>query len=88
MSFQSIIGIIASVFTACSLLPQLVKLLKEKKAENVSMGMLLVLFVGLAFWVYYGVLKSDLIIIISNAFSLVVNVTVMIVSLKYKKGAR
>ena len=36
MSFETIIGIGASVFTATSLIPQLVKVAKEKKAENWS----------------------------------------------------
>lgn len=67
-------GVAASAFTAASLIPQLVKVLKERKAESISLGMLLILFVGLGLWVYYGMLKSDLIIIISNSFSFVVNI--------------
>ncbi|MES2655591.1 MAG: PQ-loop repeat-containing protein [Bacteroidota bacterium] len=37
------IGIVAGVFTAFSLVPQLVKIIKEKKANNISITMLLVL---------------------------------------------
>jgi MtN3 and saliva related transmembrane protein len=80
----TIIGILASIFTGVSLLPQLVKLIKEKKAENVSFMMLLVLFVGLSFWVTYGILKNDYIIIVSNSFSLLVNLMTCILTLKYK----
>lgn len=84
MNMISIIGICASIFTATSLIPQLVKLLKEKKAENVSLGMLAVLFIGLGFWVYYGVLKADWIIIISNSFSFIVNIFLAGFAIKYK----
>ena len=76
----------ASVCTGVSMVPQLIKVLKERKAENVSLVMLLVLFAGLGLWVYYGILKDDLIIIISNTFSLVINIILMLAALKYKKG--
>jgi len=84
MNLVSIIGIAASVFTAVSLLPQLIKLLKEKKAEDISLGMFALLFVGLCLWICYGCLKKDWIIIISNSFSIVINIITVIVSLKYK----
>lgn len=85
MSFIQIIGIGASVCTATSLLPQLVKLCREKKAEDLSLPMLGILFAGVALWVWYGVLKEDMIIIISNAVSLGLNVAILIVSLRYRK---
>jgi len=85
MNTETIIGVAASACTAASLIPQLLKVLKEKKAENVSLWMLLVLFVGLGLWVYYGILKNDLIIIISNAFSFIINSLLAIFAIKYKK---
>jgi len=86
MEFITVVGLIASIATGTSLLPQLFKIVKEKKAEAVSLWMLVVLFAGLAAWVYYGILKSDWIIIISNAFSMVINLLIGILSIKYKKN--
>lgn len=40
MENTTIIGIVASIFTGISLLPQLLKLAKEKKASDISMLML------------------------------------------------
>ena len=85
MDLITVIGIAASVFTAVSLVPQLVKLLKEKKAESVSIGMLAILFAGIALWTYYGFLKKDLIIIISNSFSIIINSVLTFFTVKYKK---
>ncbi len=73
MNTGTFIGVAASLCTAVAMIPQLIKLLKEKKAENVSLGMMGVLFVGLALWVYYGILKNDLILIVANGFSFAVN---------------
>lgn len=85
MDWISIIGFIASVFSGISLLPQLIKLIKEKESKDLSFGMLGSLLIGLVFWVLYGCFKKDLIIIISNSFSLLLNVIISILSLKYKK---
>lgn len=43
-----ITGIAASVLSAMSLLPQLLKLLREKKAGDNSQPMLVILFMGLS----------------------------------------
>lgn len=84
MQVETIIGVIASVCTAASLLPQLLKVLKEKKAESVSLWMLVVLFVGLLLWNIYGFLKKDMIIIVSNSFSFIINLLLAIFTVKYK----
>lgn len=79
------IGLAAGICTGVSLLPQLFKIMKEKNADGISAGMLGVLMAGLALWVWYGCLKSDWPIIITNAFSLLVNITIMILLLVYRK---
>ena len=84
VSVVTIIGTVASVGTALSMLPQLTKLIKEKKAENISLYMLFVLFLGVSCWIVYGILKNDWIIIISNSFSFVVNLALTVLTLKYK----
>ena len=84
VSVVTIIGTVASVGTALSMLPQLTKLIKEKKAENISLYMLFVLFLGVSCWIVYGILKNDWIIIISNLFSFVINLALTVLTLKYK----
>lgn len=83
MNWTEIIGLAAGVCTACSLLPQVIKTLKEKKAEDVSLVMLLVLQAGLILWIVYGVKRQDLPIIATNCFSLLVNIVMVILRIKY-----
>lgn len=66
------------------MLPQLIKLIKEKKANDISLVMLITLIAGLITWVWYGIKKEDWIIIISNGFSVLINILVLILSLIYK----
>jgi MtN3 and saliva related transmembrane protein len=80
-----LVGIVSSVLTAVSMLPQLIKVIREKDAENVSIVMLSVLLAGLAMWIYYGVLIKDLIIIVSNSFSVLLNVVLLFCAFRFKK---
>jgi MtN3 and saliva related transmembrane protein len=84
INFVTIIGISASACTAVSLMPQLFKLIKEKKAQDLSLWMLFVLLAGLSMWIYYGILKTDPIIIISNSISAVINILIVLFTFKYK----
>lgn len=78
------IGITASTCSAICLLPQLIKISKEKKAEAISIPMLAILLLGLSLWVVYGVFKRDAVIIIANAVSIFLNLLTMFFSLRYK----
>ena len=78
------VGVIAGVLTAGSLLPALIKMIREKKPDNVPLGMLIVLLGGVALWIYYGVLKSDWPIILTNCFSLLQNIIMIILRQVYK----
>jgi MtN3 and saliva related transmembrane protein len=85
MDWTEIIGLAAGVCTATSLLPQVFKTIKEKKADDVSLVMLLVLATGIVLWIVYGIKRNDLPIIATNSFSLLVNITMVILRIKYKR---
>ncbi len=77
------VGIGAGVLTAFSMFPQLIKIIKEKKAEEISITMVIVLIAGLSLWTAYGVLKEDWPLIITNSFSVLVNILLLIFRFKY-----
>lgn len=78
------VGIGAGILTALSLLPQLIKIIKEKKAENISFVMLFILLAGIAGWILYGFLKKDYPIVVTNSFSFLVNMLIIIFSVRYR----
>ena len=80
------IGIAAGVLTASSLLPQLIKTIKEKKAEEISIGMLLILMAGIGLWIFYGIKRDDLPIMVTNAFSLLLNISMLFLRIKYNRS--
>ena len=83
--FTEIIGIAAGICTGVSLLPQIIKMVREKKAHDISLFYLLVLLLGLSLWTYYGILKNDIPIIATNAFSMVLNMTMIVLGTIYKR---
>jgi MtN3 and saliva related transmembrane protein len=85
MEFTSYIGIAAGIFTSISLLPQLIKIIREKETENISSFMLFILIAGLGLWIWYGLLKKDYPILITNSFSFLVNSLMIYFTFRYKK---
>ena len=85
MDIEKIVGIGAGILTAASLLPQVIKTIQKKKADDVSVGMLILLFLGLSMWVWYGWIKNDWPILLTNSFSLLTNIVLMFLRWKYKK---
>jgi MtN3 and saliva related transmembrane protein len=84
LDYKEFTGIAASIFTSSTLIPQVVKILREKSAKGVSPGMLVVLLIGLTLWVAYGIMINDWIITIANSFSLLVNIFTIVLWFKYR----
>jgi len=84
---QTIIGLLASVLTAISLVPQVVKAIRKKETGDISLIMLLTLFTGHGCWIYYGIIKEDLIITGSNTFSIIIDCITAYLVFKYRKDS-
>jgi MtN3 and saliva related transmembrane protein len=71
-----------------SLLPQLIKLIRTKKAEDISLFYLIILFIGLGLWIWYGFMREDVPIIATNIFSLSLNSVIIVLGIRYKAKSR
>jgi len=81
---ETALGIVAGILTSISMLPQLIKVIKEKEVENISVGMIFVLLSGVSLWVVYGIMIDEWPIILSNSFSVLVNIFLLIYYYRYK----
>ncbi|MGN8055931.1 SemiSWEET family sugar transporter [Pedobacter sp. 22163] len=84
MDLIDIIGIVAGIFTSSSIVPQIIKTLKKKKAREVSVFMFIVMMTGNALWVYYGFDKSDIAIISTNFLALGLNITMVVLKYRFR----
>lgn len=73
-----ILGLIAGALTAIASMPQLIKVIKTKNVDDISWLMLVILISGLSLWVWYGFEQDELPIILSNAFAVLINITLFI----------
>jgi MtN3 and saliva related transmembrane protein len=64
------VGGVAAFCTTVSYFPQLRKCWQTGQSDDLSLRMLLVLWLGVALWIVYGILKVDWIIIAANSVSL------------------
>ena len=85
---MEIVGIAAGVCTSLSLLPQLIKIFRTRKAEDISIFYLMLLLTGLVLWIWYGVMRDDPPIIYTNGFSLLLNILTLILGIKFKKNGK
>ena len=83
MEFIEILGFVAGTCTSAASIPQIVKIVREKKAKDVSPLMFIVLLVGNALWVYYGFDRSDLPIIVTNVLAVMLDITMLALKRKY-----
>ena len=84
MDLKQWIGILAGLLTSISMLPQLIKIIKQKKAKEVSLLMLGVLTTGNIMWVLYGFMREDWPIIATNFISITINSITAIYRIRYK----
>lgn len=81
-----LIGILATFFSLWSTVPQIRKSLRTKKTDDVSKWLIMCLVGGLSLWVLYGILKTDIIIIVANAIGVSLNSYLLFLKWKFTKN--
>lgn len=65
----TLVGTVAGVLTTGAWLPQLLKCWRTRSAADLSWSYLAVLGTGVALWAVYGLLCSDLVLILANVIT-------------------
>ena len=76
-------GYFAAILTTAAFLPQLIKTLKTKKADDVSLVTLIMFICGVGSWIIYGYAISSLPILIANIITLILNSFILILKIYY-----
>jgi len=83
-SYITILGFIAGGCTACSFLPQFIKIWRSHATKDISFEMYCIFCLGLVLWIAYGFLVNSLPIIITNGFTLVLALGILIMKILWK----
>ncbi|MFM2290270.1 MAG: hypothetical protein RIS29_83 [Bacteroidota bacterium] len=89
MSFDiSLIGYVAGFCTAIAQFPQAYKVIKTGETESISLGMYLIMTLGIFFWFAYGILIPDLPMILANGVCLIPSVYILFITIRNSKKAK
>ena len=80
-----IFGYLAAILTTSAFLPQLIKTLKTKKADDVSLTTLIMFIIGVLSWIIYGYQISSTPILIANLITLILNLLILISKVYFSK---
>ena len=83
--YADIIGTIAGILVLSSFVPQIVKAYKTKKMSDVSVHLMILIASGMFLWVIYGFIRSDPVIIGTNATGFALNITLLTMKIRYAK---
>ncbi len=79
-------GYFAAILTTVAFLPQLIKTLKTKKAEDVSLITLIMFITGVGSWIIYGYKISSSPILIANIITFILNLFILISKIYFSKN--
>ena len=80
-----IFGYFAAILTTAAFIPQLLKTLKTKKADDVSLTTLIMFIIGVLSWIINGLNISSTPILIANLITLILNILILISKLYFSK---
>jgi MtN3 and saliva related transmembrane protein len=85
MQFETtILGYSAAVLTSLSFLPQVIKLIRHKNTQGVSLLMYSIFSLGILLWLLYGLVLKEWPIILANAFTLACSLIILFYKLRYR----
>jgi MtN3 and saliva related transmembrane protein len=85
MDFTNLIGTIAAFLTTCSFLPQALKTFRTKDVSGISLSMYGIFTVGVLLWLVYGILLMSWPIIIANAITVSLALSIFLMKLRYRR---
>lgn len=84
MEGLTVLGLLAGGLTTVSFVPQVLKIWRTKKAEDVSLMMFVAFCVGVSLWIVFGFMKDEAAIIATNAVTLLLGASIVWMKLKFK----
>lgn len=68
---------IAGTLTSIGFVPQIIKIIKTRKSDDVSLLQPLILSIGFVFWLAYGIILQEIPMILANIFGLSCNLILL-----------
>ena len=80
-----IIGFIAGGLSSALFIPQIIKIIKEKSAEEIALLTCIIGIVSSGLWLWYGIMQQHISMMVTNSISIVATVVLIGLKLIYDK---
>lgn len=80
---ETLITLVAAGLTTFSFIPQAIRTIKLKETKDLSLTMFAMMSVGVAFWLFLGLMYMNYVMIAANGICLVLNLIIVRLKLKY-----
>lgn len=80
-----LIGYSAAILTASTMTPQIIKSIRTKHVEDVSVVMIVMYTINTGLWVTYGLLIGATPVVLADGLACCAGITQFILKLKYNK---
>jgi MtN3 and saliva related transmembrane protein len=87
MQLTDIFGFLAATLTTASFIPQALHTFRTKDVRGISLGMYAVFTTGVALWLVYGWLLGEMPIVVANAITLSLALSILTMKLRYHEDA-
>ena len=83
MNLTTVIGLFAATCTTASFIPQVVQILKTRNTKGISLIMYIIFTFGIFCWLIYGIMLGEAPIIVANALTFSLALTILIFKIKH-----
>jgi MtN3 and saliva related transmembrane protein len=82
--FVTILGLVAGALTTAAFVPQVLRIWRRRSASDISGFGVTMLTVGVALWMIYGIQVHSLPIILANAVTLALNLSILGLKIRHR----
>ena len=82
---SEIIGFVAGGLSSALFIPQIIKILREKSAEEISLLTCIIGITSSGLWLWFGIAQNHISMIITNSIAAVATIILLILKLIYNK---
>jgi MtN3 and saliva related transmembrane protein len=84
LDYVTLMGLVAAALTVVAFFPQLMKVWRTKSTRDISLGMFSLFSFAVFLWFVYGLLISNLPVVVANLLVFVQAFIILMFKLKYK----
>ncbi|MAV81043.1 MAG: hypothetical protein CMD12_03590 [Flavobacteriales bacterium] len=81
-----IIGMSAAILTTLAFVPQVLKVIKLKKTDGLSLSTYIIFTLGVVLWLVYGFFKNSISMVLGNGITLILSLIILVYIAKGKKS--